>query len=176
MGRMRKSVAAGLVVAGMLAAAGPAAWAEEDEDEANPAGLAKVLPEASVSLEQGLKASEREGKPISGKYEVEDGALQLSVYTMKGNQFEEVIVDHKSGTVKKAEPITEGDDLKNAQAQSRAIAQAKLPLDQAVEKAAKANGGFRAVRAIPSLKDGHPVADVTLMQGDNVKQVSEKLD
>ena len=40
----------------------------------------------------------------------------------------------------------------------------------------KANGGFRAVRAIPSLKDGHPVADVTLMQGANVKQVSEKLD
>src|SRR4051794_25628855 len=102
---MRKSLAVGLVVAGMLAAAGLVSWAEEDEDEANPAELAKVLPEASVSLEQGLKASEREGKPISGKYEIEDGALQLSVYTMKGNQFEEVTVDHKSGAIKKAEPI-----------------------------------------------------------------------
>ena len=173
---MRKSVIAGLAMAGMLAAAGLLAWAQEDEDEANPAGLAKVLPEASVSLEQGLKAGEREGKPISGKYEIEDGALQLSVYTAKGNQFEEVIVDHKSGAIEKAEPITEGDDLKDAQAQGQAMAQAKRPLDQAVEEAAKANGGFRAVRAIPSLKNGHPVADVTLMQGDNVKQVSEKLD
>src|SRR3954447_9532114 len=132
---MRKSVIAGLAVAGMLAAAGLLAWAQEDEDEDedNPAGLAKVLPEASVSLEQGLKASEREGKPISGKYELADGALQLSVYTMKGNQFEEVIVDDKSGAIKKAEPITEGSDLKDAQAQGQAIAQAKLPLDQAVE-------------------------------------------
>ena len=129
-----------------------------------------------MSLEQGLKAGEREGKPISGKYELADGALQLSVYTMKGDRFEEVVVDHKSGAIAKAEPITEGDDLKNAQAQGRAIGQAKLPLDQAVDEAVKANGGFRAVRVIPSLKDGHPVADVTLMQGDNVKQVSEKLD
>jgi hypothetical protein len=173
---MRKSVIAGLAMAGTLAAAGLLAWAQEDEDEANPAGLAKVLPEASVSLEQGLKAGEREGKPISGKYEIEDGALQLSVYTAKGNQFEEVIVDHKSGAITKAEPITEGGDLKDAQAQGQAMAQAKRPLDQAVEEAAKANGGFRPVRVIPSLKGGHPVAEVTLMQGDDVKQVSEKLD
>jgi len=61
----------------------------------------------SVSLDQGLKASEREGKPISGKFEIADGALQLSVYTMKGDQFAEVIVDHKSGSVKKSEPITD---------------------------------------------------------------------
>ena len=175
---MRKSVIAGLAVAGMLAAAGLLAWAQEDEDEdeANPAGLAKVLPEASVSLEQGLKASEREGKPISAKYELADGGLQLSVYTTRGDRFEEVIVDHKSGAIEKAEPITEGGDLKDAQAQGQAMAQAKRPLDQAVEEAAKANGGFRAVRAIPSLKGGHPVAEVTLMQGDNVKRVSEKLD
>jgi hypothetical protein len=174
---MRRSVAAGLVAAGLLAGSGLIAWAQEDEEEENnPAGLAKVLPEASVSLEQGLKAGEREGEPISGKYELADGALQLSVYTMKGDRFEEVVVDHKSGAIAEAEPITEGDDLRNAEAQGRAIGQAKLPLDKAVDQAVKANGGFRAVRVIPSLKDGHPVADVTLMQGDNVKQVSEKLD
>ena len=58
-------------------------------------------------LDQGFKASEGEGKPISGKFEVnDDGALQLSVYTMKGDQFAEVIVDHKSGSIKKSEPIT----------------------------------------------------------------------
>ena len=47
---------------------------------------------------------------------------------------------------------------------------------QAVEDTVEANGGFRAVRAVPSLKDGRPVAEVTLMQGGNVKRVSEKLD
>jgi hypothetical protein len=51
-------------------------------------------------LDQGLKASEREGKPISGKYEIADGALQLSVYTIKGNQLSEVIDDHKTGAIK----------------------------------------------------------------------------
>ena len=51
-------------------------------------------------LDQGLKASEREGKPISGKYQIADGALQLSVYTIKGNQLSEVIDDHKTGAIK----------------------------------------------------------------------------
>jgi len=101
--------------------------------EDNPGALAKALPEASVSLDRGLKASEREGKPISGKYELEDGALQLSVYTMKGDQFSEVIVDHKTGAIKKAEKITDPDDLKNAKEQSEAMANAKLSLEQVVE-------------------------------------------
>ena len=104
-----------------------------------PAKLAQALSEASVSLEQGIKASEAEGKPISGKYEVEDGALQLSVYTMKGNGFAEVIVDHKSGSIKKSEPITEGDDLKDAKEQGEAMKKAKLSLDEAVASAVKAN-------------------------------------
>jgi hypothetical protein len=79
-------------------------------DEDNPAALAKALSGASVSLDQGLNASEREGKPISGKFEIADGALQLSVYTMKGDQFAEVIVDHKAGSIKKSQPITDADD------------------------------------------------------------------
>ena len=91
--------------------------------EENPGALAKALGEASVSLDQGLKASESEGKPISGKYELEDGALQLSVYTTKGDQFSEVIVDYKTGAIKKAEKITDPDDLKDAKEQSEAIGQ-----------------------------------------------------
>src|SRR5690242_9694338 len=74
------------------------------------AALIKALPDATVSLEQGLTASEREGKPISGKFEIEDGALQLSVYMVKDGKFTEVIVDHKSAVIKKAEPITKEED------------------------------------------------------------------
>jgi hypothetical protein len=86
---MRKSLAIGIAAAGVLAVAGWSAWAEDDN---SPAALAKALSEASVSREQGIKASEGEGKPISGKYEIQDGALQLSVYTMKGDQFAEILV------------------------------------------------------------------------------------
>jgi hypothetical protein len=168
---MRKSLAIATAFAGVLAVASMSARAEDD-----PAALTKALSEASVSLDQGLKAGEGEGKPISGKFEVNDGALQLSVYTMKGDQFAEVIVDHKSGSIKKSEPITDSDDLKEAKAQGEAMAKAKLPLAAAVVSAVKANNGFRAVSAVPVLEGGQPVASVTLMKGQEVKKVNEKLD
>jgi len=168
---MRKDLAVAVAVTGILAAVALSSRAED-----NPAALAKALPEASVSLDQGLKASEREGKPISGKFELEDGALQLSVYTMKAGEFSEVIVDHKTGTIKKAEKITDADDLKNAKEQSQAMAQAKASLEKAVANTAKANSGYRAVSAMPTLDAGKPVAHITLMKGDQVKKVTEKLE
>jgi len=168
---MRKDLVVAIAVTGILAAVALSSRAED-----NPGALAKALPEASVSLDQGLKASEREGKPISGKFELEEGALQLSVYTMKAGQFSEVIVDHKTGAIKKAEKITDADDLKNAKEQSQAMAKAKVALDKAVENAMKANSGYRAVTAIPRLDAGKPVADITFMKGEQVKKVTEKLE
>ena len=44
------------------------------------AKLADAVKHAKVSLDAGLKASQREGKPISGKFELEDRKLQLSIY------------------------------------------------------------------------------------------------
>ena len=157
----------------LLAVASFSARAGDDD---NPAALAKALSEASVSLDQGLKASEGEGKPISGKFEVNDDALQLSVYTMKGDQFAEVLVDHKSGSIKKSEPITDSDDLKEAKEQGEAMAKAKLPLAAAIVSAVNANNGFRAVSAVPMLDGGEPMASITLMKGEEVKKVTEKLD
>src|SRR5229473_2123661 len=142
----------------------------------NSAKLFDAVKSAKVSLETALRASQREGKPISAKYELEDGKLQLSVYTAKGNTFSEVIVDHKTGKVAKAEPITGGDDLTAAKAQNEAMTKAKTSLAVAVSKAVKANKGYKAVSAMPGLKDGHPVADVTLMKGADSKTVSQSLD
>src|SRR6266436_6595795 len=163
---MRKDLTIAVAVTGIFAAVAVSSWAGDD----NPVALAKTLPEASVSLDQGLKASEREGKPISGKYELEDGAIQLSVYTMKGDQFSEVIVDHKTGAIKKAEKITDADELKNAEEQSQAMASAKVSLDKAVTEATKANSGYRAVSVMPTLDVGKPVANITLMKGEDVKK------
>jgi hypothetical protein len=151
----------------------PSRAAEEAKDSA---ALAKALGEAKVSLAQGLQASAPEGKPISGKYELDNGALQLSVYTMKGDQFSEVIVDHKSGSIKKTEKITDADDLKDAKEQNLAMAKAKVALDQAVSSAVKANAGYSAVSVMPELKADHPVAEITLMKGAEVKKITEKLD
>src|SRR5438105_6815693 len=153
----------------------PTGWAQTPADQEH-AELAKALKDAKVPLERGLTASAKEGKPISAKYEVEDGKLQLSVYTMKGNKASEGIVDHKTGKDSKTEPITQGDDLTHAKAQSEAMAKAKRSLDAAATEAVKENKEYRAVSVMPALKDGHPVADVTLVKGSEWKLVSEKLD
>jgi len=80
-----------VLVAALVAAFALSARAEEKGD------LAGKMKEAKVSLEKGIAASKTKGKPISAKYEVEDGKLQLSVYTAKGDSFSEVIVNHKTG-------------------------------------------------------------------------------
>ncbi|MBI2737356.1 MAG: hypothetical protein HYX38_12545 [Rhodospirillales bacterium] len=169
---MRSSSIFSIAAAAVLLLGGQRAWAEE---EMNPAALAKALQSASLPLEKAMKVGEREGKPISAKYEIEHGALQLSVYTRKGDRFSEVIVDHRSGAVAKDEWITDGDDMKAAQAQAAAMAKAKVSLDVAAEHAVKADAGYRAVSVMPKLEGGSPVAVVTLMKGDEVRKVSEKL-
>jgi hypothetical protein len=172
---MRKSTLVVLAVMFAWLWGAQLSWAQKSNDK-EQAELAKALKGVKTSLEKGLAVSETQGKPISGEFEVEDGKLQLSVYTMKGDKFSEVIVDHKTGKVAKTEAITGGGDLTAAKAQSAAMAKAKLSLRAATENAVKANKGFVAVSVTPSLKDGHPVADITLVKGDEFKTTSEKLD
>jgi len=157
---------------GFLGAAIVPAWAEE----ANPAALAAAMKNASATLQGGLKASEAQGTPISAKFEIEDGKLQLSVYTMKGNDFMEVVADPATGAIAKAEKITDADDLREATQQKAAMAKAKVPLLTAAETAVSANAGSRAVSIVPELKNGQAMAEVTLLQGTTFKKVTEKLD
>jgi hypothetical protein len=145
-------------------------------EEGDPAALAAALKNTKVTLQQGLKTSEREGKPISAKFEIEKGQLQLSVYTEKGKDFSEVVVDLKTGAVAKAEKITDAGDLKEAAEQSAAMAKAKQSLLAAADTAATANAGFQAVGITPEMKDGHPTAEVNLLQGTTFKKVATKLD
>jgi hypothetical protein len=154
---------------------GQLSWAQKSNDKEH-AELANALKGVKLSLEKGISASENQGKPISGKFEVENGKLQLSVYTMKGDKFSEVIVEFKTGKVAKTEAITGSGDITAAKAQSAAMAKAKLSIRAATENAIKANKGFRAVSVTPSLKDGHPVAEITVVRGEEFKTVSEKLE
>ena len=87
-----------------------------------------------------------------------------------------MIVDHKTGAIKKTEAITEGDDLAAAKSQSQAMAKAKISLRRATQQAVKANAGFRAVAATPTLKNGHATAEITLIKSDAVIKVTEQLD
>lgn len=147
-------------------------WAEET----NKVTLAQSLSKASVSLDQGLRASAAQGKPISGKFEIDGDALQLSVYLAQGAKLSEVIVDHQSGLIKKAETITDIDDLKAANAQNQAMKKAQVSLDMAVRDAVTENPGYRAVSVVPTLKANRPLAEIVLLKGSETKSVFKPLD
>jgi hypothetical protein len=161
-----------VVTVGLLGAPASLSRAEE----AKPAALAKALTNATVTLQDGLIASAREGKPISGKFEIEGDALQLSVYTLNGDGFMEVVVDLKTGAVAKAEKITDAGDIKEATEQKAAMAKATTSLFAAADAAERANPASRVVSIYPQLQKGNPVAEVTLLQGTTFKKVTEKLD
>ncbi len=161
------------VVAAGLSSAGPGpASAQDDELEA----MATALKDTTFTLQDGLKASEREGQPISAQFEMEDGKLQISIYTTKDDDFSEVVADPKTGAVVKTEKITDSDELNDAADQKAAMAKAKTSLMAAADAALKENSGFRAVSIFPDLRDGHAIAEVTLLQGTTAKKVTEKLD
>lgn len=135
----------------------------------------KALGGAKISLAKGLNAAQAKGKAISGKYEMEDGKLQLSIYTASKGKHEEVIVDHMTGKVAKSEEIKEGEDLDHAIAQSKAMAKATTSLSAAVTKAVKANNGYRAISVVPSLEQDKPIATIVLENSTGTKTVSENL-
>ena len=174
--RMRSGSALAIVATFLILSAPVVRAVDDDKDEGDQSAVVKALSQAKVSLNQGLLASTHEGTPISAKFEMEDGKLQLSVYTMKADKFSEVGVDPVSGKVVNVEAITGGEDLEDAKAQSNAMKKSKRPVGAALQEALKANKGYQAVSVIPSLKDGHAVAEVVLAKGEELKTVEEKLD
>jgi hypothetical protein len=169
----------GATVLGLAALVGFAdhnAFSADDEDASQEA-LIKLLDTAKINLQQGLAAGERQGRPISAKFEVDDGKLQLSVYTAKEGKFFEVLINHVTGKVLRAEPITEGDDLSAAQEQNAAMANAKTSLQAAVDKTITESAkNIRAVSVVPSMKDGHPIASIDVLNYNQVKAIQQPLD
>jgi hypothetical protein len=142
---------------------------------ADDAALAAALKDVRVTLQDGLKSAEADGKPISAKFELADGKLQLSLYTIKGGGFDEVIVDLTTGAVASAETITDATDLTAASAQKAAMDKAAVPLVAAVQAEVRYGAGARAVSIFPELKDGRPIAMITLLRDGKFDTVSGKL-
>jgi hypothetical protein len=145
----------------------PAVAAMSDKEKAE---LAPVVGGSKVTLEQGLAASKKNGKPVSAKFEIENGRPQLSVYTIKdGSKYFEVIVDQTSGEIAKADPITGGDDLAEAKKQNDGMFRATRELREAVKEAKRDNPGYNAVSVWSEMKDNHSVATVTLVKDNDWK-------
>jgi hypothetical protein len=157
---------------GALSLAAVPAWAQ-DEDTA---ALAAALQDAKFTLQDGLKAGESEGRPISAQFEIDGGKLQLSIYAAKGDDFVELVADPKTGTIIRSKKITDTDELSDAAEQKAAMAKATISLLAAADTAVKENAGFRAVSIFPDIDAGHAIAEVTLLQGTTAKKVMERLD
>ena len=138
--------------------------------------MAAALKDINLTLQEALKASEKEGQPISAQFEMDDGKLQISIYASKGEDFLEVIADPKTGAIVRSEKITDDDELSDAADQKAAMAKATISLIAAANAAVSDNAGFRAVAIFPDLRDDHAIAEVTLLQGTTAKKVTEKLD
>jgi hypothetical protein len=146
------------------------------DDATNKAAIAKQMGAAKITLQQGLAAAETQGQVISGKFEVDEGKFQLSVYTAKGATLQEVIVDYTTGKIVKAEPLSEADDVAAGKKQVGVMAKASTTLKDAVDTAEKQTPGFRAVSVEPKSKSNHPLAIVTLVKGAQFKTLSEPLE
>ena len=144
-----------------------AAAAMTDKEKAE---LAPVVSGSKITLEQGMATSKKNGKPVSAKFEIENGKPQLSVYTVKdGSKYFEVIVDQTSGEIAKAEPITGGDDLTEAKKQNDGMFRATRELREAVKEAKRDNPGYSAVSVSSEMKDNHSVATVLLVKDNDWK-------
>lgn len=179
---MRSALAVIAVLATMSASCSSENRESEAHEKQEAAEAAKSAPalaasmkEASVSLASALETSGSEGQPISAKFEIEDGKLQLSVYTMKGDKYFEVIVDHKTGKIAKTEPITEGEDLADAKKQAAAMAKGKRSLREVVLEVEGANAGYKAVHVEPEIEGGAVEVNVDLLKGTETKHVEKKI-
>jgi uncharacterized membrane protein YkoI len=172
-GLSRALLGVGLIVVASFCTVGIATAGEYEGQDG--AAVAKMLPGAKVKLQQALAAAAASGKPISAKYEVDEGKFQLSVYTAKGDAFSEVLVDYKTGKIAKSEKIDSGEDLAHAKEQADAMRSAKKPLKDAVDKAEHEAGG-RAVSVMPTVSDGHARALVTVLKDGQYKEVTESLE
>ena len=159
-----------LMATGLLA--GPAFRGQEAATR-EAAALAEGVQRTKDSLIRGLSASARHGEPIAVTFELQHGRLQLSVCTVRRETFWNITVDPATWKVVAVEPITSGDALATAHAQRAAMAKAKWSLHTVAVNTLKAHQGFSLVSIVPSLKAiGRPVADVTLVKGDEWKTVS----
>src|ERR1700739_1505158 len=139
-----------LVTVMVLSGVGPVPASAQDEDIA---AMTAALKDITLTLQDALKASEKEGKPISAQFEMDDGKLQISIYASKGEDFVELIADPKTGAIVRSEKITDDDELSDAADQKAAMAKATTSLIAAADAAVKDNAGFRAVAIFPDLRD-----------------------
>ena len=170
----RASLLAGLVVLGISASLPSSAKDYTDEETT---ALLKVLPNAKVSLADGVRQAAKGGEaPMSAKFELDDSKkLSLSVYTAEkglGVDAEHNVLKEMSGSPEQATWTPESEVFKDLPHVARAaehlalIALAKYALADFIGMAEKQNKGL-VFSAIPEIQNHRPV--LVLLTADKGK-------
>ena len=85
------------------------------------AALAAALKNVKGTLESGLKAAERVGGPISAKFSLEDGTLQLSLWIAKDDEFSEIILYPAIRMITEVVTVSDADQISVATAQKACV-------------------------------------------------------
>ena len=138
----KRSVAAILWVA-LMALPGLQATAAGEDEQSTTAVIAR-LKESKISLADGIRQSEKQyGPAISAKFELEDGALNLSVYNAKegrNKDAEHNVLTEAAGDATKApwtpkmEVFEDKEHLKRAATHLTLVQTSKLGLADVVQK------------------------------------------
>ncbi|MBI3530854.1 MAG: hypothetical protein HY067_23155 [Betaproteobacteria bacterium] len=174
-------IAAGILVCGIAATQGIFA-AEEGYADADTAKLLAVLPNAKLSLADGIKQAAKDKEvPISGKFELDDnGKLSLSVYTAeKGLSVlpEKNILKELAGSPEQAAWVPESEVFKDVEHVARSSqhlilnALSHLSLLAIVEDASKHASGI--VYSInPTLHGRKAAFEVLVANKDKVSKLT----
>ncbi len=166
-----------LLVAALLVTLAPTLPAASDrDDQPDPVALWAALEDAGVTLERGLSVGGERGHPVSARFDIADGELQLVVWIATIDGFLQVLVDPNTAAIVWAGPINASDDLADAMAQKAATDKAGISLTLAIQQALRDNRNARAVEITPELKDGHAFAVITLLVNGKFIKVARWLE
>jgi hypothetical protein len=150
------------------------AWAED----ADQATLIKALPGAKLTLLQGIaQVAKGTEAPIEAKYEMADGKLMLSIYTSaKGfdtaaedNSFNEYIGDVTTATwTPKKEVFADLKHIARSAQYHALLSMTRVTIPAIIQKAST-QGTVFAVRE--KIRDGRPVFEVMVVQGNTIKPI-----
>ncbi len=169
---MKTSMALNVLAGLALAATATLARAEEHR---GLEGIRQAMGAAKITLAQAIETAQKEvagGKVVEAGLEAEKDAVYYEVGVLGGEAIKEVKVDAATGKVLGAkDEEADQDEAKELAEAKQALGEAKLNFAQALESAGKEIKDGKPFKIELEMKDGKPVYDVVLLQGEKAMKV-----
>lgn len=144
---------------------------KEEKHDAKAAKVKTALAQAKVALPQALEIAQKQvpgGSLLEIELKMRDKGPVYSIALLDGKQKKEVQLDAVAGTVLKveAEEAEDEGDVKELAEAAKAVAAARITLEQAIKTATKETDGGQVCEAELVLRDGKPCFKIALLVKD----------